>query len=204
MPILTIEIGGASFLAAEDQGGLLSTDVDVIQKHWNPEPGDLCLDIGFGPGTWTLVALAKGAHTISFDPKPDACRILLDLMLLNMFTRGWIVPAGVWSRTGVLPFGANGFREEKMEDLKPVVQLDEFFYRDPPRRIDYINMDAEWAEAEVVRGARGVLRRYHPKLVIEIHDDVFVGEITEELSKLGGTAKYDVNREAGFLICTPR
>lgn len=193
----TVKIGGAEFLATAEGAAQIVSDNEIMRGYWKVQPGDVCLDIGFGPGTWTLVALAKGGRTISFDPKPDAVRMLMDQLIVNAFTRALVMPFGLWDRSGVLPFGANGFREDVMEERRPVETLDAVMSWLDPKRVDYINMDAEWSEREIVKGARFTIRRHHPKIIIELHDESYREEIVHELKEL---APYHFMADGGFLL----
>lgn len=196
-----VQIGGAEFLALERDAGEFGSDDEIMKAHWNVQPGDICLDIGFGPGTWTLVALAKGGRTISFDPKPECSRMLTDQIVLNHFRRALVLPFGLWQSTGLMPFGANGFVETDMKREMAVDTLDSVVDWLKPPRVDLVNMDAEWSEREVVRGARKTIKIFRPKIIIEIHDENYTAEIVEEISSLGW---YEFWRDRGFLVATPK
>jgi FkbM family methyltransferase len=192
-------ICGEKILLTDEHAGLFGSDMDIMGRHWKPNPGDVFIDAGFGPGTWTLVALAKGARTFSFDPKPYAVEILEKQIALNGFNQAMVVQKGLWNHTGSAPFGANSFKEHAVGEM-PVTTLDEFFSEMPVDRVDCINMDVEWAEMEVIEGAQETIRKFLPKLVIEIHDDGSVQALEDNIKALG---PYTVIRDAGFLIAEP-
>jgi FkbM family methyltransferase len=197
-----IRLADAEFLAEAHVAGLLGTDEDAIRRYWKVGPDDVCLDIGFGPGTWTLVALAKGARTISFDPKPEAVRILMNQVMLNGFTRAVVLPFGLWEFSGDIPFGVNSFKEDNMKDRRRVVRLDDVMAWLRPPHLDFVNMDAEWAEREIVRGARATISGYRPTLIIELHDEAYRAEIIKDITACGG--EYVFERDKGFLIAAPK
>lgn len=190
-----LEICGEQIRVTDEEVDLFLADWDIMSRHWKPGAGSVFVDAGCGPGAWTLVALAKGAVTYSFDPKPNAVDILRRMILLNGFAQGTIIQAGLWKSPGKLPFGINSFKDPPVSEAY-VVTLDGFFLGRTDR-IDCINMDVEWCELEVLEGARGTLKKFHPKLIVEVHEGISMGAVEEEIALAGS---YDFVREGGFLI----
>lgn len=85
-----------------------------------------------------------------------------------------IVPKALWSRTATLAMDSKGnfasnVREkidERQEETIDSVSIDEFI---KGRRITYIKMDIEGAEAEALRGAARVIREQKPKLAVSVY-----------------------------------
>jgi len=196
-----IFICGQKLLVTDEEGNLIGSDQNLISRHWTPKPGDVCVDAGFGPGTWTLIALARGATTFSFDPKENATDILKRHIELNGFKLATVIQMGLWNAAAMLPFGANGFKEKEMSFERPCTTLDLHFSEHPVERVDYINMDVEGSEMNVLFGARKTLRRHLPKLIIEVHDMAEWDGLEEEIAAAG---PYTFLRENNFLIAEPR
>jgi methyltransferase FkbM-like protein len=57
------------------------------------------------------------------------------------------------------------------------------------RRVDWVKIDVEGAELQVLEGARGVLREFRPSLFVECHR--ILSDVIEWLQKHG----YAVHRE---------
>jgi FkbM family methyltransferase len=175
---------------------LLWHDEEIIGKHWSwmIRPGDVCIDAGFGPGGWTLVALAKGATVFAFDPKPYSVKILTELLAVNNFRdRCTIVQTGL---------GDKSTKEFLFENQWfPSVSLDEVVAEKHLKRLDHVCMDVEGHELEVVQGGLETIRRFHPRLIMEIHGNEFWDSLERELKSL---ADYGFERLGGFLIAAPR
>lgn len=174
---------------------------EIMAKYWGVSDGDVCIDAGFGPGGWTLLALARGAIVHAFDPKPLCVEILTQVMAANAFNRCTIIQKGLWSETGTRPFGVNSFKEPSMESTAPVITLDDYVRESGMDRLDFINMDVEDAEVEVVLGGKETIRRFKPKLVIEFHGEEAVKVLKRELEALGD---YQFECFQEFLMAVPK
>jgi len=190
-----LPICGEQIKVTDEEANLFLADWDVMFRHLKLSFGSVFVDAGCGPGAWTLVALAKGAITYSFDPKPNAVDILKRQIVLNGFIRGTIIQAGLWKTPGMLPFGVNSFKDPPVGKAYAIT-LDEFFIGKIDR-LELINMDVEWCELEALEGARQVLKRFHPKLIIEVHQGISMDAVEKEISLAGS---YSFAREGGFLI----
>lgn len=182
---MKIKCGGTEFEVLDADSDLFGFDSGIMEKHWLPEPGQVCFDVGSGPGAWTLVALARGASTFSFDPRPVAVRILMDNIFANKFTKGIVLPFGLWSKQDVLPFSdasfIEGFEPVPMRHAYPVTTLDEFM-KIGINRLDFMTIDAEASELEILIGGRETIQKFKPKIVIELHKGVKVDDIKSELN----------------------
>jgi FkbM family methyltransferase len=195
----TVQICGERINLVDGQEHLYGYDHAVMSRHWHPAPGKVFVDAGFGPGTWTLVALAKGATVHCFDPKPYCHKLLEGQLRLNSFQQGPVMNLfGVWKESGWATFGVNSFVNEQPTTSLPVVSLDDYFAKLPPCKVDCINMDVEWAEREVVQGAWEVLSTHAPKLIIEVHDEKYVVDLCREIWAC--RKEYRISRDGEFLI----
>ena len=50
----------------------------------------------------------------------------------------------------------------------PMVSLDDFLFGQSPP-VDFIKMDVEGAEGDILRGARRILETSHPRMMVELH-----------------------------------
>jgi FkbM family methyltransferase len=194
------KVFGKTIKTTDQDHQFMGTDVGLIEKHGTLKPGDVFVDGGFGPGTWTLAALAVGAQTFSFDPKALAVDILNRQIELNGFTGAKVIQGGLWSESGRRLFGSNSFFEGRGGTPVDVTSLDDFFRKHLVERLDLINLDVEWAELEVLVGARETIARFRPKLIIEIHEPCQVPDITKEIDRAG---RHLFEQEGSFLIAVP-
>lgn len=179
-------------------------DSDIIAKHWTPTHGDTCIDVGCGPGVWALVAAKCGAKVVAYDPRGVAHDILLAVASANGLTdKITHRHFGVWAHRGELNFSESSFiwNTNGTSSLVPVVPLD--YERDEAifRDADFINIDAEGAELQVLDGAQELLKRNRPKLCIDIHNNVSLKDLENRLKVLGS---YELDFMDKYVIVTPR
>lgn len=140
--------------------------------------GDVVLDCGANVGTWTRVALDRGARlVVGFEPAPENIesyrRNFKDEIAAG---RVVLVPKGVWDKDDVLVLrrdptnsAADSFLMLKNEDGEvkaPLTTIDEAVAELKLERVDYVKMDIEGAETRALTGARATLAKYHPRLSI--------------------------------------
>jgi FkbM family methyltransferase len=155
------------------------------------EPGGTFYDVGAHQGYFTrLAALAVGREGAvhSFEPTPST------FGLLEANTRGLsnvkVNQAAVSDATGeaqLVDFGPArsaynslfGATSEAVQDLRraprrdvvvPAITLDDYVRTGP--RPDFVKIDAEGAEFDIVRGMRRILEEDRPKLSLEVGDHV--------------------------------
>ncbi len=147
------------------------------------EQGDAFWDIGANIGYFVLaaaVALENTGEVVAFEPMEAAWRNLMDNMALNDFTNIRPVRLAVSDTSGeAVLYSAGDFADTSAniftakevggkEEVCQTITLDEFA-RDlsvlPPT---LIKMDIEGAELAVLRGARELIRKAQPLLMIEL------------------------------------
>ena len=190
-----ILIAGVAIKVLEGHYQLYVADTEVMSDEWTPGPGDVCVDAGFGPGAWTLVALARGARVVAVDPRAY-CHTLLEGALAFLDSPDCqVLKLGLHDHQGVLSFDEGAGRFCNGHELYPVITLD--FLELP--RLDYFNLDVEGCEMAVLDGARETLTRCKPKVIIEVHAGMQVEQqdVIEILRSYG----YQHFRDSfGFLI----
>jgi len=188
--VIEKSICGVKINVPDKLDSLLWADQELMARYWKVLHGDVCIDAGFGPGGWSLVALALGASVFAFDPRPYAVEILSQVLAVNSFPRCCVVQSGLWSCSAVRAFP---------DGPAPVIALDDFAEGIRMGRLDHINIDAEGAELEILRGARETIHKFHPRLIVEVHSDAW-DAVEKELKALGD---YAFERFQGFVIAAP-
>jgi FkbM family methyltransferase len=140
--------------------------------------GWTCFDVGANIGAITL-ALAKltapDGKVYAFEPGPPNLRRLRDNLNLNpeLSKRVEMIPAGVGRTPGELYWaeekgnpgnallGKSGTHEIR------VITLDDFAGERAITKLDFMKIDVEGMELEVMQGAAKTLRRFHPMLYFE-------------------------------------
>jgi FkbM family methyltransferase len=65
------------------------------------------------------------------------------------------------------------------------ITLDDFVYQEVNPRPDFIKIDVEGAEANVLKGAQQLLTDVKPMMVLELHSSQTAEEVGEILSAMG-------------------
>lgn len=155
-------------------------------------PGDTVLDVGAALGMYTIpLAYLTGptGRVFSVDPQPRNFHVVRFLRALtgvkgSTIRRVAFGPAAGESSIAVpmifgLPiFGHGHISDGVVETSKhrivhtptPVDTIDEWVERDGIERLSFIKVDVEGFEPSVIEGARGVIDRDRPALLLEIED----------------------------------
>lgn len=183
--------GGKDYQFVYDRKNFASwfTHIDehaARERFWSRiQPGDVVMDVGAASGSYTLPALARGAaHVYAFSPEQNGVDDLsTEILLLSLDVNGWrgrcsILPFGLWSATGWLvaheydrmPEFFPPETEELPERAMAVTTLDVVDRAMLNlERLDWIKIDVEGAEVDVLRGAEAVLSELRPRILVEAH-----------------------------------
>ncbi len=153
---------------------------EVRNNFWHIAPGDRVLDVGAAFGSYTLCALAAGAEMVwAWAPQgiPGA-ESEEETLKASLEANGWshkcrIFTTGVFDKSGYLHAGDQSFTEEPREgwEILHVEKLDDWATREIPNesRIDWMKLDVEGAEVEVIRGGSDLIQKYRPRILVENH-----------------------------------
>lgn len=166
-------------------------------------PGDHVLDVGACEGTFALDAIHRGAVlAYCIEPYPlmaDALRLtaarhgLTDRLLVRDIALSdndgpvHFLTNPDNPTTGLLAAHATGQESPTAETRRvEALSLDVWAEREDLARLDFVKIDAEGADAAIIRGGRETLRRFHPDIAVTTYHAVdHCREISEELRALG-------------------
>lgn len=140
------------------------------------DPGSTVLDVGAHTGYYTMLfATLAGASgkVIAFEPDPTNCKFLRRHVAINRLSNVSVVQAAVSDQAGRSNFalgtgsgtgrlGATGSLNVRTVDL-------DGYCADEGVRPSLIKMDVEGAELLALAGARGLLERSRPTLILSTH-----------------------------------
>jgi FkbM family methyltransferase len=140
--------------------------------------GWVCLDIGANVGA---VALALGkfvgssGKVYAFEPGPPNQQRLLSNLALNppLHARTEVLACGVGEQRGELWWAeeegnpGNALLSREGTHKVPVITLDDFQREQKLSRVDFLKIDVEGMELQVMRGGIETLRRFHPVVYFE-------------------------------------
>lgn len=160
---------------------------------------DVFFDIGANAGFYTLQAAHKGARVFSFEPFPSTRKMLEQNVKSNTYEKlVTVVPSAVSDTSRTLfmeEMERPGLNRISAKGTVPVgsVTLDEFGIVPTVMKVD-----VEKHELQVLRGAENLLRKHHPKIIVETNaetpeaDDLLIslGYRRKWLSEITGDALY--------------
>lgn len=151
--------------------------------------GMIVVDVGAHHGFYTILAARRvgmSGRVIAFEPSPTEYRKLMQHLKLNrLSSRVWVFPYALSSEEGEATlFVSMGRRNSGLNSLRSleriqsggniIVQtmtLDNFAKIYGINKIDFVKVDAEGAELEVLKGAKGIIRsKPRPVIMSEIQD----------------------------------
>ncbi len=166
--------------------------------EWQPEvweslslalpKGAVFLDVGAHIGTFTLKAARKvgpDGKVLAFEPNPETATLLRDNLAANHLENVVVEAIACTDKDQQLTLyaapinntGASSLSETNAEygdstALKPFQvrgrPIDDVVKELNLSRVDAIKIDVEGAELQVLRGAVETLKRFHPKIVLEM------------------------------------
>jgi len=157
----------------------------VLQRFLRP--GMTVLDVGAHHGYYTLLFSAMVGQTgkvIAFEPSPRERIRLQRHVLLNKCKNVRVESFALGAASGRAELFIVEGREDWLNSLRPtstsaeakricvnVRSLDEFLSHDPRVAVDFIKLDAEGAELEILKGSELLLQRKpRPLLLAEVQD----------------------------------
>lgn len=163
-----------------------------LLKPFRPEPcvprfcrpGDTVVDVGANIGEWTLqmaAAVGPAGRVIAIEPVPHMAQALEKSVLANNLRQVTIAALAVAERPGEAEFSVEqantgGSRlgrfargAERFDYIKVrLATLDGLLEEAGVARVDFIKIDVEGYELEVLQGARATLAKWRPPLYLEV------------------------------------
>ena len=155
----------------------------VYERFFSPGRGETVVDVGAHIGSFTLIAASEvgpDGSVLSLEPSTRNFKMLARNIASNHLNnvRALNVAAGSAEGQAELALysraGGNSFYPRKLNRLGSeavkVKTLDSVVSEFGLSRVDFVKIDVEGHELEVLRGASETLGRHHPKIVMETHD----------------------------------
>jgi FkbM family methyltransferase len=152
--------------------------------------GGVCLDIGAHKGAyawWMARRIGPSGRVFAFEPQQRVAEPTARAFAAAGLARVRVIHAAVSDRSGEASIsfrrgsshGASldGLSGDDIEQVRvPLLSLDDFAQREALARVDFIKIDVEGHEARVLAGARALIARFTPNLLIEIEARHHAGE----------------------------
>ncbi|MFP3318445.1 MAG: FkbM family methyltransferase [Thermoplasmata archaeon] len=154
-----------------------------------PNENDVVIDIGAYYGDSALWWAKKfGAKVYAFEPLPDVYEILVENIKLNNLENKIIPFNFAIGNSNSLDFSIDHDMMTKSKNglrIKPK-KLDEFQFE----KVDFIKIDVEGFEKEVLEGAKNTIEKYNPKIILEVHSRDLMNECIDYLKNFNYNVKY--------------
>lgn len=171
-------------------------------KYVAPEEGDVVIDVGAYKGDTSIFFahyVGKAGKVYAFEPIKPNYDVLVNNVKINKLNSVIItVNKGLSNKKGILKgisisTGApwSYLSEEKEGNDIEVITLNEFVKLNNIPKVDFIKIDVEGLEEEVISGANEIITKMEPKLAIAIYHlttDLFLLPIL--IQKLGNYKFY--------------
>ena len=142
------------------------------------QPGDIVLDVGANCGALTLVAaslVGSGGMVYAFEPSPTIRQRLQKNIDLNAALQAQVrvLPLGLGATQAQLlyyedpNYPGNGALNPTQGEPVQVMALDQWMQMADVTTLQFIKIDVEGMEYEVLLGAKETLTRFHPMLYFE-------------------------------------
>jgi FkbM family methyltransferase len=149
------------------------------QRSVSVRDGDIVIDVGAHLGTFTRIALQRGARlVVAVEPDPVNAACFGRTFATEIADgRVRLVQAAAWHSAGSLNFevgdasqtGHVGSSDSARAVVVRAVRLDEVADELKLGRVDFIKMDIEGAERHALAGAQQLLAAHKPRLAICIY-----------------------------------
>lgn len=185
-----IRVAGDAVIAVPDSLGMTTPYVLREQEDWFEadirfvrklvRPGWRALDIGANYGLYT-VALARGAgdggRVWAYEPASATAALLRETIALNGLNGVEVIQAGLSAREGTaelhlgpdatLSTFAGGAGSGGSVESVPITTLDRAAERHGWERLDFVKLDAEGEEVNILEGGRDALSALSPLVMFE-------------------------------------
>ncbi len=180
LPILQGRLRGRKWIVGAGEHGywLGSYEMQKRQAFEEKIPtGAVVYDIGANVGYFSLLAaelVGEMGQVYAFEPLPRNIDFLRRHVALNRFEQVEIIEAAVSDETGEAAFdlgasSAMGHISGSGEIRVQLICLDDLLEAKDLQPPDFMKIDVEGAEYQVLKGARKLLKRHHPVLFLDTH-----------------------------------
>ncbi len=180
---------GRAQLQGEYEKPLQETLASTIQPGW------VIMDLGAHIGFFTLLSAKLTGPTgevVAFEPCPGTFSELQGNIAVNDFANVTAYPFAIDAQSSSVEMqvGDNSYlahivRGEKGEFRVEAKSLDELVYREGFPPPNFIKIDVEGAELEVLKGATRLLSELRPVVLCELHDEGLRPGVLSLLYSLG-------------------
>lgn len=171
----------------------IEVETGCYERIYQIQPGDVVLDLGAHIGYFTKIASEKvgpQGHVVAVEPWSRNVEKILAACPSPSYDNVFVLQMASWNASRkILPFYPRQSSSEGSVYHRPEVDHEDLIRPAPTDvetialddlvglfgaygqtgRLDFIKIDIEGAEVETLRGAKRLLDRFRPKMVLELH-----------------------------------
>jgi FkbM family methyltransferase len=192
----------------EDIYASMTCHEDEIVEQFRPKEGDI-VDIGAAFGFYTILSsrrIGLNGKVVAIEAQPDSFEMLNRNIKLNELANVITLGYAVYSKNSRLKLYDNYsiMQERAGKDLQQYIEVNAYtldyllFELIKITRVNWIKIDVEGAELEVLKGARNILSNSNDiRILIEIHGQENYKQVTEFLISYGFKIDYEKAYDSG-------
>ena len=189
--LLPARLANGAMVYGRNRAGFGGRGIYIFRDTLEPEfehlekfltPGGVFLDVGGNTGIYSIKAAQffraqKGGTVITIEPLPEMLDILQRNLTANGFTNVRLRSFCLGSQPGAADFWINFNRpaSSSLVGRDPaaahfstlVFRLDDVFPLEKLDRLDFVKIDVEGAEAQVLAGAKETFKKFRPIVQME-------------------------------------
>jgi len=203
------------------EADFLQGEGPIAAKYLKIQPGQVFFDVGSAWAMWTLYGLACGAYVYSFEPSLPHFNRLIEYVKANegFMERCKLLNIALDKNEDVHFLAdwylTHGWHGELTSDcfVPTTFKTIDGSFLPELKRLDWVKIDVEGGEYDVLLGGLETLRKFKPNLIVENHLGVDqigawmrANQIYEKMMELLRGFNYTITEEPhqgrGFIICT--
>lgn len=181
--------------------------VGLVANRLKKINGKVLLDVGANTGSFSLISKFLDCYTYAFEPQSKVCKILESNIKLNKLEKKTTIIKVALSdkksnsklklkipnsNSGLASIGeVNANDKVKFEEVK-VSSIDEVVRDYNIENVDFIKIDVEGFELNVLKGALNTISNYKPELLVEYSKTYQCGYSPLELVRLLKKINYKI------------
>jgi FkbM family methyltransferase len=181
---------------------------DEIVEQFSPKIGDIVIDVGAAFGFYTILAskrVGQQGKVVAIEPQPDSFEMLNRNIRLNKLANTITLNYAAYSKKTTLKLYSTYsiIQERARQSLQSYIEvsgdtLDNLLRRVGIDQVNWIKIDVEGAEYEVLKGAKQVLSsNKHISILIEVHGKDTYGPVIELLKSNNFNIEFEKTYDNG-------
>jgi FkbM family methyltransferase len=194
MPIMQGKLRGKKWIVGSGQHGSWLGSYEYEKQLLFQQivtEGSVVYDIGSHSGFYTLLAsvlVGRSGKVVAFEPNPNNLYYLKEHLQLNHIENVIVIEAAVSDSRGEVSFVGSGFTghiSSQGEFSVKTVALDELINLGEIPIPNFLKIDIEGAEILALSGAKSLLRKFRPTILLATHGSEVHQESCDFLESLG-------------------